>query len=110
MGPNLGELVGLTFAARGHSPMEAMVPERATDVVMEKIPIKDETSRDTAVGLKDPLRSPRCYDSLVPHVRARLPWWRRPAQPSVVPIIENGMEPNWLRPPSYAIRIAMYSS
>ena len=100
MGQNLGELVGVIFAAKENLPMEAMVPERATDVVTEKIPIKEETPKDTVVGPKDPLPPPRHYDSLVAHVRACLPWWRRHAQPSVVRIMERGVEPNWLRPPA----------
>ena len=80
--------------------MEAMVPERATDVVTEKIPIKEETPKDTVVEPKDPLPHPPRYDSLVAHVRVCLPWWQRHAQPSVVRIIERGVEPNWLRPPA----------
>ena len=100
MGENLGELVGVIFAEKENPPNEAMVPARAMDVVMEKIPIKEETPRDTVVRPKDPLPPPRCYDSLVAHVQARLPWWRRHVQPSVVRIIERGVEPNWLRLPA----------
>ena len=65
MGQNLGELVEVIFAAKENPSMEAMVPERATDVVTEKIPIKEETPKDTVVGPKDPLPPPRRYDSLV---------------------------------------------
>ena len=92
--------MGVIFAAKENLPMEAMVMERATDVVTEKIPVKEETPKDTVVGPKDPLPPPRRYDSLVAHVRACLPWWRRHAQPSVVRIIERGVEPNWLRAPT----------
>ena len=92
--------MGVIFVEKENPPMEAMVPARATHVVTEKTPIKEETPKDTVVGPKDRLPPPRRYDSIVAHVRACLPWWRRHAQTSVVRVIERRVEPIWLRPPA----------
>ena len=91
-------MLGVIFAEKEHLPMEAMLPARATDVVMQKVHIKEETPRDTVVGPKDLLSSSCRYDSVFAHMRTRLLCWH--AQPSVVRIIERGVKPNWLRPPA----------
>ena len=79
MGENVGELVGVIFAEKGNPSMEAMVPERATNVVMEEIPIKEKIQGTRWSGPRILPPPPRRYDSLVNHVRACLPWWRRHA-------------------------------